>query len=107
MKNARINRKREGEDQVKLLHKALHNAKHTIGDLRARVGHFIEDEDEVHEAAKEFQEIEQEAASTELRDQLSDEQRRTKDPQLASRLPCSEVYQQPPPAIILQKCSGG
>ena len=79
MKNARINRKREGEDQVKLLHKALHNAKHTIGDLWARVGHFIEDEDEVHEAAKEFQEIEQEAASTELRDQLSDEQRRAKD----------------------------
>ena len=49
MKNARINRKREGEDQVKLLHKALHNAKHTIGDLWARVGHFIEDEDEVQD----------------------------------------------------------
>ena len=49
----RIKRKRDEDDKVKVLTKALHEAKYRVGELRAQVAHLIEDENEDHDAAKE------------------------------------------------------
>ena len=49
----RIKRKRDEDDKVKVLTKALREAKYRVGELRAQVAHLIEDENEDHDAAKE------------------------------------------------------
>ena len=47
----RIKRKRDEDDKVKVLTKALREAKYRVGELRAQVAHLIEDENEDHDAA--------------------------------------------------------